>query len=767
MATDTASKTYQSSGRQKVRVMLEGREVPVTSATIVCKMNMPIAASIDLVPLQIIKFVKPRTQVHIFVRDTFTFGDDNFYLCFEGEILGRSMMKRHDGRAFRVTAFDYSNYWDDAKAFMMNPNFLVGKAAPGVLFGEPTPAQTSKAAGGDVITTAANSNSLMVDYLLRYKEKNGGPDLVRGVADIARRLASVNEFYRTSYERLRILDRIYAKSSGRMGSFLKSLKVEEFLSTYTGAQGGMMTLRQMLMGILALIFHESVSVPFPSFIKTKRTDSTGTKEGYSVAQFLMIPDTYLLPPPKCNVIFPNQQTGFEFDEDFRAAPTRYGFRCSFPVTASNDVTEMTYPIQYYPRPFADFMSGAKGTKAQSTTSDLNSMLGPSQIIKSKDGRTYGDIFYGGKSKDKAVSVSYAPTLRESDFLTNEESLKGIYYDTDTLMPAYSALVRGGSLKADAQGKAVEDSEVSPTSRNAFIREVGAYLFFKKRYGARQISGSLMFNPFLVPGFNTLFIDDSEAGQSFIAKLQGVTHHLLNTGFTTVTELAYGRDFDEIDFMSGGAGDPPLPAWFDDTTFGRVDTTKSLFDQETKFLGPPVKDVKGRAKGQSVIDESEVNYRNKKVAAPTIFPNLSDFYQPLLGCDAITGLGPETKKDNDTRQVIVTTRGATMYLRQQYIDKKDQGARDAFVRDYISRPVTTMEEAFAFVGAQVAPSPNTNGETGIPSEFAVFTSITDPKKTGLPGRFDGTGYSDETLLKIRRDVIDAYVYQLRQRRGFRG
>ena len=763
MADTNTSKTYKASGRQKIRLFLEGREVPVTSATIVCKTNMPIMANFELVPLKIIKFIKPRTQVHLMVRDSFTFGDDNFYLCFEGEVMGRGMVKRHDGRAFRITAYDYTNYWDDAKAFMLNPNFLVGKAAPAVLFGEPTPQQTSKAAAGEVITTAANSNSLMVDYLTRFKDSDGNPDLIKGIAEIARRLASVNEFYRTSYERLRILDRIYVRSSGRMGHFLKDLKVEEFLSSYTGAQGGMMSLRQMLMGILTLLFHDGVSVPFPSFLKTKR----GSQTGYSIGNFIFMPDTYLLPPPRCNVIFPNQQIGFEFDEDFRAAPTRYGFRCSFPILSGSEAEEATYPIQYYPRPFADFMTGAKGDKALSTTADLNSLFGPSKILKSKDGRSYGNIFYGKKAEGAAVGISYAPTLRESDFLTNEESLKGIYYDTDTLVPAYSALVRGGGLKADAQGRKIAGDDVSPKSRNDFMRELGAYLFFKKRYGSRQVGASIMWNPFLVPGFNSLFIDDSEAGQSFIAKLQGVTHQMTHQGFTTTVELGYARDFDEIDFMSGGAGDPPLPAWFDDTTFGFSESSKNYFNLETKFLGPPNTKVSGRKQGQAVIDESEVSYRNDKVKNPTVFPVLSEFYQTLLGCDSITGLGPKTTNPEQTRQVLVTTRGATMYLREQYIAKATQEARDAFVRAYIKRPVTKMEEAFAFVGARVAPSPDTNNTSSIPEEFATFIGIYDATKTGLPGRFDGKGYSDETILKIRRDVIDAYVQQLRTRRGFRG
>jgi hypothetical protein len=763
MMSDESAKSYQASGRQKVRVFLEGREVPNTAVSISHRMNAPAMANIELVPLGIIKFIRPRTQVHVFVRDSLTFGDDGFYLAFEGEVMGRSMIKRHDGRAFRITAFDYSSYWDDAKAFLMNPNFLVGKAAPSVLFGEPTPDQQSKAAAGQTVSTAANSNSLMIDYLTRFKDKNGGPDIVKGIAEVVRRLASVNEFYRAAYERLRIIDRIFVQSSSRLGSFLKDLKVEEFLSTYTGAQGGMMSLRQMLMQLMTLVFHESVTVPFPSLVNAQ----VGSQKGKSIAQFIFIPDTYLLPPPKCNVIFPNQQLGFEFDEDFRAAPTRYGFRASFPVTASKETLEATYPIQYYPRAFADFMGHATGNNRQATTADLASMLGPSQILKSKDGRTYGDIFYGAKAKDKSVGVSYAPTLREADFLTNEESLKGIYYDTDLLMPAYTALVRGGSIKVDASGREIPGIQVNPKTRNDFIREIGAYLFFKKRYAARQVSASIMFNPFLVPGFNALFIDDSEAGQSFIAKVQSVTHQMTNQGFSSVMELAYGRDFDEIDIMNGGAGEPPLPSWFDDTLFGYSETAKTYYNQETKFLGPPTGKVAGRNAGQGVIDETEVAYRNKKVINPTVFPTLSTFYQALLGCDAVTGVGPKSTKPTQTRQVLVTNRGAAMFLRQDYLNMKTQEARDAYVRKYVRRPVVSLDAAFDFVGAEVTRTAGATAKSQVPDEYAKFTAITDKKRTGLPGRFDGKGYSDETILKIRRDVIDAYIAQLRTRRGVRG
>lgn len=769
---DVASGALKSSGRQKVRLLLEGREVPVISAVITSNEGQPTYATVDLVPLQVIKFIKPRTQAHIFVRDSFTFGDDNFYLAFEGEVLGRSLAKRHDGRFVQLVLYDYSNYWDDAKAYMMNPQFLAGNVAPKSIYGEPTPASQVQASAGKLISVASTAQSQMIDYLTKYKDDSGGVDLTKGAAGVISMLAIVNEFYRANYERLRIIDRLMIKSSGLTGKFLKHLKVEDFMSNYAGMHGGMASLRELLTGVMSLIFHQFVSVPFPSFVETTR----GSETGYTISQFLFIPDTYLLPPPVCNVIFPNQQTGFEFSDDFRAAPTRYGFRCSFPVVADSATTEATYPIQYYPKPFADFMS--KGS--QSTTADLNSGFGPSKLLVNGS-NTYASLFYGSK-KEKAVGTSFAPILRQSDFLSNEESLRGIYYETDILAPSYTALVRSGKVTlvdgkdtsgivTTSGGKVSESVANDFTGRNDFIKEIGAYMFLKKRYAARKVNASIMFNPYLVPGFSAIFLDDSEAGQSFVAKLNGITHQLTHQGFSSVASLSLARDFDEIDFMSGGTGDPPLPQWFDKNLFGETETSKTLFNKETKFLGPPVPNSPGRAGGTDTVDNDEVTFRNKQVSNPTIFPNLSKFYKPLLGCDSVTKVGPAPKDNKSTQEVLVTTRGVVQRLVKQYKDLATQAARDEFVRAYTKRPVVKMTEAMNFIGAEPTLEASNSGRKTIPDEFAKFVAIQDSKKTGLPGRFDGinggTPYSDKAILDIRRNVIDLYIQQLQKGRGFRG
>jgi hypothetical protein len=352
-------------------------------------------------------------------------------------------------------------------------------------------------------------------------------------------------------------------------------------------------------------------------------------------------------------------------------------------------------------------------------------------------------------------------LREADYLSNEESLKGIYYATDVMSPAYTALVRSGRVVSSVtaadnnQYQADIETAQETTTRNQLMREIGKYLFYKKRYAARQINASIVFNPFLAPGFSCVFLDDSEAGQSFIAKLQGVHHNLTHEGFTTRVELAYGRDFDEIDFMSGGSGDPPLPAWFDNTTYGYVDTSKEYFNLETEYL-----------KSQTVINKSEIEFRNKQVVNPTVYRKLSAVYQSLLGSNAITAIGPEPKKKGDVREALVTTRGAVQHLVAAYKYKPDQRARDIYVRQQNRRPIPTMKEAMEFIGAQVVTGPHQKAGQ-IPDEFALFVSIKDAKRTGLPGRFDGAGFSDELILKLRRDVIDKYVRLLKTKRGFRG
>lgn len=757
--------------RQKARLFIEGREVPFQAATITATVGAPISATISLVPLREIKFIKPRTQVHIFMQDTKNFPDDDFYLMFEGEVLGRAMSKRQDSRSFSVVALDYSSYWDECKAYVMNPNFAIGKVADVVALQDGTIDSRLKELSGVCFTTSATSNTRVVEIMLA----GGNQDLAQGVVSVVKTLATANQFYTAAYERLVVNQRINLFSSQNLGSFLKDMQMKEFLQSFTGTFGGVSTLRDMLYSVMALVFHDFISVPFPAYIKPStivsgkvtnpasqalsKTEYTSSA-GRALSSFLFVPDCYSLPAPMCNVVFPNQQSGYNFTEDFRALPTRYSFRASMPLMTDSGVQFPQYPTQFYPTAFSDYMF----RKRTATSTELASSLGPSTLLTDpKSGNTYASIFYGN-SKKTGVGTTFGTILREADYMSNEESLKGIYLEMDTFMPGYTALIKRASV----------------ASRTAFIQGVGSYLFYKKRFSSRQVSAELIFHPYLVPGFNALFLDDSEAGQSFVAKLQTVSHTITHEGSTTNVSLAYGRDFDEVDELTGGTGEPPTPPWFDTNIFGQVDTDSTLFDAETEYL-----------QNMGAIDQDEADARNE-IVNPVVFPNLSLFFQSLLGVDSTTnyvkttsaasqaaadalvagGAKATTSNTPAPKSQIVSTRGAVSYLLYQYGQVSDDVvARDQKVRMLNYRPLVPLIAAFDYIRAQPVGFDDT-GRFVLPDEFAAFTAN---QSTGidLPGRFDGvnlnTGniYADVNAIKQRRDIINQYVLKLKTQVGFRG
>lgn len=737
--------------RQKARLFIEGREVPFQQAVVTSKVGAPTTATISLVPIQGIKRIKPRTQVHICLRDTKNFPDNKYYLVFEGEVLGRGYGKKQDSRTMNLVAIDYSSYWDETKSYVMNPNFVLGKVAD-VIGAQDAPInQTVKALGGQTFQTSATSNTAMISILLSAaittvkkadgstEQKLGAPgnkDLAVGVVNVIKKLSGASQFFAAAYERLRISDRINLFSSGNLQTFLKDLQIDEFLADYTGKFGGISDLRTMLYSVMALVFHDFVSVPFPAKIPLKSDKTQNT-----ISQFFFIPDCYSLPAPLCNVVFPNQIVGYDFQDDYRAQPTRYAFRASMPLMTDQGIQYPQYPTQFYPTAFSDYMFGKR------TVSDTEkaSLLGPSTLLtdpKDPKGRTYASIFYGKDSKT-AVGTAFGTVLREADYMSNEESLKGIYLDMDTFMPGYTALAKSAS----------------PGSRTNFIQGVGSYLFFKKRFSSRSVTAQILFHPFLVPGFNTIFLDESSAGQSFIAKLQGVTHVLSNDGCATQVDLAYGRDFDEIDDLTGAIGEPPTPPWFDPNIFGEKDT-KGLFKKETAYL------LKLGA-----IDDAEKAIRDK-VTGPTVFPNLNKFFQSLLGVNSITNYNDQTgldPKKTPPLPQLVSVRGAVSWLLYQFNSvASDPDARDLKVQGLISRPLVNITDAFKFIYAQPVGY-NKSGKFQLPEEFAQFEA--NPEGT-LAGRFDGktttgTPASDQEAIKLRRSIINTYVQQLKVQRGFRG
>ena len=78
------------------KLFLEGKEVPFIGATITSAVNQASIAYIDIVPHKSINDIKPRTLVHLFVRDYQDPGPKcvfPYVLAWQGEVFGYNFGK--------------------------------------------------------------------------------------------------------------------------------------------------------------------------------------------------------------------------------------------------------------------------------------------------------------------------------------------------------------------------------------------------------------------------------------------------------------------------------------------------------------------------------------------------------------------------------------------------------------------------------------------------------------------------------------------------
>ena len=135
----------------KLRLFLEGVEVPVIAADVNIQPNQPAQASIQLIATNSALLFLPRTLVHLFYLDSKPnavdidpesgaelssntgFGRENglsdsrYKLLFAGEIVGFYYTKNSLNRSFVVQCLDFSSYWDSCYQwfadYSVNGNF--------------------------------------------------------------------------------------------------------------------------------------------------------------------------------------------------------------------------------------------------------------------------------------------------------------------------------------------------------------------------------------------------------------------------------------------------------------------------------------------------------------------------------------------------------------------------------------------------------------------------------------------------------------------
>lgn len=626
------------------KLFLEGKEVPFIGATVTHTVGQAAIAYIDLVPHKTINNIKPRTLVHLFIRD-FNNKAKNFpyVLAYEGEVFGYNFGKTPTSRSFSISCIDYSSYWDNVLTYFFNAQQSLGKGAPGII----QPGMDIKDAQATGIKVNAVTHSRSSFFLETIKKtlketRDDGTkkDFLDAFVKVYENISKINDFYSLSEERLRIVERIVLKSSGELTTLLKENEALEWLSGLIGRQSGFSTLRMVIQDLMSLIFHDYVTIPFPG--KVNREGMTGdpvnlnTKDPKTIGSFVFKPNLYMVPPPACNVFFPEEYSNFQFNRNFFQEPTRLIYKPEMPRGLFGGGVAL--PHVYQPDSFEHFM--------QKKESFPDELIGDGSFQVSEDPGLFGD------DDEENSKETNQGKKREAQFLTNEEKMKGILMAQESMVPA------------STQFRAA----LTDVGKRDFASQIAEYMLFKKRFQGRQIqiSGHLKFS--VVPGFTVLILDDSDADQTVMAYCSSVTHRIYATqGGYTNTTLSYARTVDEQDVSSGKAGEPIIPPWFSATLFGEIKE--------------PTKD--------SDAAEEEVKNAGEQLIVPEA---LSEFYASLLGSKGSNSINTISKEE--------TLLGASRYLVSEYRKAKAKGVRDidSLISKVTRRDYVKMSEAFGFLDA---------------------------------------------------------------------
>jgi hypothetical protein len=462
-----------------------------------------------------------------------------------------------------------------------------------------------------------------------------------------------------------------------------------------GQASGFSTLRMVINDLMGVLFHDFVSIPFPSVVennKMKNASLTDSKIPTTIGEFAFKPNMYMIPPPMCNVFFPDEYASFTYSRNFFSEPTRLVYKPELPTYVGAGVQGVVLPQVYEPEAFNFYMKGKGKAPAD--------MIGEGEVQIPKDQGHINEPELDSTGKPRKSTNG---KKREQAFMSNEELMKGIIFSQESMVPASTQFRQF----------------VGDAARTSYSQQVAKYLFYKKRFQGRQVQITSHLKLSVVPGFTTLILDDSEAGQNMVAYCSSVTHRIYcNQGGFTNTTLSYARLAEEQDIASGKANEPLIPPWFKQDVFGKKEK-------------PPVS------------KDKKINKQVKDAGEQVVVPDaLSTYFKQMLG-----PLGCKSVNDHTKEKTLL---GAVKKLLESYVDaKKQKDGVDPLIIGATSRKYVKIEDAFKFLGAN---------QTSVDPKFSQFDG---------DRLFGNASTKDAAQLTKRRNIIIAYRDALINNRGFRG
>jgi len=305
--------------RLNILLKIAGVETRCHRAEISGGESMFETAMVSLPPTEHAAHFVRGSRIEIYSRTPFYTGTgDEWRLEFVGELTGRGVNKGHGTRSVTLVATGHGHWWTRIRKYhynIMDPEFAIS-------VNQPLPGESS-------------TNVIGTDFLSKVLEKHGS-DISRAIADVL-----THEETGTRYG-------IDGKTESRGN--VTNTTAELAKAHYEGALGTLGLQTRLLMaitssnvkqavitksimelvaggraqafdGITSLMDYATTLMSYVNYNFTSIAAGSLDKNG-KLMTYICKPRGELMPPPKCNVVFPNQIVSMTFREDFLQEPTR-------------------------------------------------------------------------------------------------------------------------------------------------------------------------------------------------------------------------------------------------------------------------------------------------------------------------------------------------------------------------------------------------------------------------------------------------------------
>jgi len=498
----------------KLKLYLEGIEMPISQIQITEDLNMEPKCSLVLPLDEKILDLLPRTTVHVFYKDSLletSIYKDEWILIFEGEVQGFNVARSHNSRTIMVNCIHISDHW---KHIVKEPSNLLYPFKAGLT------SKINAEFSTDIKDAQIPEEVKLSRTIAKLSEKNDfigfeDPDSVSTIFHQANTIISfetaiyialqssnqklenlmkkfvhsyayTNIGYTLFHAAYQMVKRFRGIDNSKIDSIIDLIETKTLVEMEVGNAPGAATLMEMMLMTLNLFDYKMLSPTAPTFNETNEAPES----------FLFLPTPLLFTPPACNIIFKDEIISSGFSQDLLSAPTRM-VAFVYPATL-NDKT------------------------GQISRTNANAFITPT------------NQFHYQPTKSEENTESIDPIQLQ---VTREERFRGIV--GRVLSDDISELRAQKSAQVDVDKLSDTEKEANKNALDTFVKKLRLNRieseFQKERLSSRTFEVSTYYSPFRIVGLPGVCMDyDLPNVMGIISKI----HTLIDANGQATSQISF-------------------------------------------------------------------------------------------------------------------------------------------------------------------------------------------------------------------------------------